>query len=187
MVKEPGCKVCHKLGSAIFEWPLRVWIYLLRKGAYRGLFIYHFKAHTISNKLVSKVSAQKKGEKSYDSYKYVSNFCGFRSSHSIRLMKSKFSGYTSKSINRYSCTLFWGLSRVGYQGNIIILIWLSRVGYQGNIIILIWLSRVGYQGNIIILIWLSRVGYQGNIIILIWLSRVGYQSDIIILLWIFLK
>ena len=34
-------------------------------------FTYHFKAHTISNKLVSKVFAQKKGGKSYDSYKYV--------------------------------------------------------------------------------------------------------------------
>ena len=29
---------------------------------------FHVLAHTISNKLVSKVSAQKKGEKSYDSY-----------------------------------------------------------------------------------------------------------------------
>ena len=34
-------------------------------------FTYHLKAHTISNKLISNVSAQKKGEKSYDSYKYV--------------------------------------------------------------------------------------------------------------------
>ena len=33
------------------------------------LFTYHLKAHTISNKLVSKVSAQKKGGESYDSYK----------------------------------------------------------------------------------------------------------------------
>ena len=43
------------------------------------LFIYHFKAHTISNKLVLKISAQKKGGKSYDSYKYVFKFfCGLR-------------------------------------------------------------------------------------------------------------
>ena len=40
--------------------------------------MYHLKAHTISNKLVSKVSAQKKGEKSYDSYKYVFKFRWFR-------------------------------------------------------------------------------------------------------------
>ena len=40
-------------------------------------FTYHLKAHTISNKLVSKVSAQKKGEKSYDSYKYVFKFRWF--------------------------------------------------------------------------------------------------------------
>ena len=37
-------------------------------------FIYLFKAHTISNKLVSKLFAQKKGGKSYDSYKYVFKF-----------------------------------------------------------------------------------------------------------------
>ena len=42
--------------------------------------MYHFKAHTISNKLVSKVSAQKKGGKSYDSSNMCSNFCGLRSS-----------------------------------------------------------------------------------------------------------
>ena len=42
------------------------------------LFTYHLKAHTISNKLVSKVFAQKKGEKSYDSYKYVFKFRWFQ-------------------------------------------------------------------------------------------------------------
>ena len=43
------------------------------------LFIYHFKAHTVSNKLVLKISAQKKGGKSYDSDKYVFKFfCGLR-------------------------------------------------------------------------------------------------------------
>ena len=49
---------------------MRVWIYLLRKGAYRD-FLHIILKHTISNKLVSKVSAQKKGGKSYDSYKCV--------------------------------------------------------------------------------------------------------------------
>ena len=34
-------------------------------------------AHTINNKLVSKVFAQKKREKSYDSYKYVFKFRWF--------------------------------------------------------------------------------------------------------------
>ena len=37
-------------------------------------FTYHLKVHTISNKMVPKVSAQKKGEESYDSYKYVFKF-----------------------------------------------------------------------------------------------------------------
>ena len=36
--------------------------YLLRKGAYRDISHISFKAHTISNKLTTKVSAQKKGE-----------------------------------------------------------------------------------------------------------------------------
>ncbi len=35
------------------------------------LVTYHLKAHTTINKLVSKVSAQKKGKKSYDSYECV--------------------------------------------------------------------------------------------------------------------
>ena len=48
-------------------------MYLLRKGAYRHC-TYHLKAHTISNKLVIKVSAQKKVGESYDSYKYVFKF-----------------------------------------------------------------------------------------------------------------
>ena len=50
-------------------------MYLLRKGAYRDIS-HHLKAHTISNKLVSKVSAQKKGGKSYDSSNMCSNFGG---------------------------------------------------------------------------------------------------------------
>ena len=37
-------------------------------------FTYHLKAHSISNKLVSKVSAQKKGGNAYDSFKYVFKF-----------------------------------------------------------------------------------------------------------------
>ena len=45
-------------------------MYLLRKGAYRDNS-HIILAHTISNKLVIKVSAQKKGGESYDSYKYV--------------------------------------------------------------------------------------------------------------------
>ena len=49
-----------------------------KKRCLHRLFIYHFKAHTISNKLVSKVFAQKKGEKSYDSYKYVFQFRRFQ-------------------------------------------------------------------------------------------------------------
>ena len=44
-------------------------------------FTYHLKAHTISNKLVSKVFAQKKGGgESYDSSNMWSNFGGFRCS-----------------------------------------------------------------------------------------------------------
>ena len=38
------------------------------------LFTYHLKAHTISNKVVLKVFAQKKGGKSYDSSNMCSNF-----------------------------------------------------------------------------------------------------------------
>ena len=42
-------------------------MYLLRKGAYRDISHIILK-HTISNKLTTKVSAQKKGGESYDSY-----------------------------------------------------------------------------------------------------------------------
>ena len=41
-------------------------------------FYISFKAHTISNKLVSKVFAQKKGEKSYAATNICYNFVGFR-------------------------------------------------------------------------------------------------------------
>ena len=73
-----GCKVCHKLGSAIFLVTLAFLDISSKKRCLYRLFIYHFKAHTISNKLVSKVFAQKKGGKSYDSYKYVLQFWGFQ-------------------------------------------------------------------------------------------------------------
>ena len=53
-------------------------MYLLRKGAYRDFFTYHLKAHTISNKLVSKVSAQKK--EVMTATNMCSNFGGFRCS-----------------------------------------------------------------------------------------------------------
>ena len=48
-------------------------MYLLRKGAYREISHNHLKAHTIRNKVVSNVSAQK-GEKSYDATNICSNF-----------------------------------------------------------------------------------------------------------------
>ena len=48
-----------------------------KKCLYR-LFIYHFKAHTISNKLVSKVFAQKKGKKVMTATNMCYNFVGFR-------------------------------------------------------------------------------------------------------------
>ena len=72
--------VCHKLGSAIFLSDPCVFgcMYLLRKGAYRAFLHIILKGYTISNKLVSKVFAQKKGEKSYDSSNMCSNFGGFR-------------------------------------------------------------------------------------------------------------
>ena len=42
------------------------------------LFIYHFKEHTISNNLVAKVFAQKKGEKVMTATNMCSNFSNFR-------------------------------------------------------------------------------------------------------------
>ncbi len=47
-------------------------------------FAYHLKVHTISNKLVLKGSAKKKGEKCYDSYNMCSNFSGFRCSFPLK-------------------------------------------------------------------------------------------------------
>ena len=63
-----------QLGSAIFLVTLAFLDISSKKRCLYRLFIYHFKAHTISNKLVSKVFAQKKGGKSYGSYKYVFKF-----------------------------------------------------------------------------------------------------------------
>ena len=66
--------VCHKLGSAIFLVTLACLdLSSKKRGLYR-LFTYHRKAHTISNKLVSKVFAQKKGGRSYDRSHMYSNF-----------------------------------------------------------------------------------------------------------------
>ena len=67
--------MCSNLGGAIFLVTLRVWIYLLRKSAYSDNSHIILKAHTISNKLVSKVSAQKKGgEKVMTATNMCSNF-----------------------------------------------------------------------------------------------------------------
>ena len=76
-LKAPWSYVCHKLESAIFLVPLPFLHVSSKKRCLQRLFTYHLKAHTISNKLVSKVSAQKKGKKSYDSYKYVLKFRWF--------------------------------------------------------------------------------------------------------------
>ena len=56
----PGCKVCHRLGIFFFLVTLACLDISSKKRCLYRLFIYHFKAHTISNKLVSKVFAQKK-------------------------------------------------------------------------------------------------------------------------------
>ena len=37
LLKAPSNYTRSNLGGAIFEWPLRVWMYLLRKGAYRDI------------------------------------------------------------------------------------------------------------------------------------------------------
>ena len=55
-------------------------MYLLRKGAYRDIS-HHLKAHTISNKLVIKVSAQKKGGGVMTATNMCSNFGGQWHSH----------------------------------------------------------------------------------------------------------
>ena len=51
-----------------------VWLYLLRKGAYRDFLHIILKAHTISNKLVIKVIAQKKGGEVMTATNTCSNF-----------------------------------------------------------------------------------------------------------------
>ena len=72
-------------------------------------FTYHLKAHKISNKLVSKVSAQKKGGKSYDSYKYVFKFRRFQVEspqiHTCSILKG-ISYRHSQSISNGSCYHF---------------------------------------------------------------------------------
>ena len=70
-------------------------IYLLRKGAYRDFLHIIFKHTTISNKLVSKVFAQKKGEKSYDNSNVYSDLGGFR----------WFPPYYSKFLSNFSTML----------------------------------------------------------------------------------
>ena len=82
-LKAPWNYYCHKLGSAIFLVTLACLAISSKKRCLYRLFTYHLKAHTISNKLVSKVSAQKKGRGgggggSYDSYKYVFKFRWFQ-------------------------------------------------------------------------------------------------------------
>ena len=59
--------------TALLIWLRHITVQCFRKPQNKH-FTYHRKAHTISNKLVSKESAQKKGGKSYDSYKYVFKF-----------------------------------------------------------------------------------------------------------------
>ena len=73
----PGYKACHKLGSAIFRVTLG-FLDICSKKKVRIETLHIILKHTICNKLVSKVFAQKKGEKSYDSYKYVFKFCWFQ-------------------------------------------------------------------------------------------------------------
>ena len=63
---------CYYLGGIIFLVTLAC---LGRKDAYRDIsHVILIEAHTISNKRVIKVSAQKNGEKHYDSNKYVFKF-----------------------------------------------------------------------------------------------------------------
>ena len=77
-VKAPGSQVYHKLGGVIFLVFLACLDISSKKRCLQDLFTYHLKAHTISNKLVSKVFALKNGKKSYDSYKYVFKFRWFQ-------------------------------------------------------------------------------------------------------------
>ena len=95
-----------QLGSAIFLVTLACLDISSKKRCLYRLFIYHFKAHTISNKLVSKVFAQKKGKKSYNSSKYVFNFWWFQVSSPLKTvfnMKLTFLYYTLVIFNK--CTL----------------------------------------------------------------------------------
>ena len=71
------------------------------------LFTYQLKAHTISNKLVSKVFAQKKGEKSYDSSNMCSNFGGIRLISKVSAQKKGKNSYGS-----YKCVQISVVSHV---------------------------------------------------------------------------
>ena len=75
----PRNYTCSNLGGAIFLSDLACLDISSKKRCLERHFTYHLKAHTVSNKLVIKVSAQKKGGGgggggSYDSYKYVFKF-----------------------------------------------------------------------------------------------------------------
>ena len=69
----PRNYTCSSLGDAIFLVTLRVWIYLLRKCAYRDFLHIILSTHNKQQTGI-KISVQKKGGKSYDSYKYVLKF-----------------------------------------------------------------------------------------------------------------
>ena len=69
--KAPRSYVCHKLGSAIFLVALACLDISSKKRCQWRFFTYHLKAHIISNKLVSKVFVQNKGEKVMSSQKCV--------------------------------------------------------------------------------------------------------------------
>ena len=68
---------CHKLGS---EWPLHVWIYLLRKGAYRDFLHIILKNTQLATSWYKKYSNRRKGEKVITAKNMCSNFGGFRCS-----------------------------------------------------------------------------------------------------------
>ena len=70
-LKEPGNYFCHRLGCEICRMILTFLHVANKKRCIFRLFTYHLKAHTINNKLLSKLSAPKSGKKTYDSYKYM--------------------------------------------------------------------------------------------------------------------
>ena len=76
-VNARGSYAVQILGSAFFGVTLACFDISSKKRCLYRLCTYHFKAHTISNKLVLKISAQKKGKKSYDSSNMCSIFLWF--------------------------------------------------------------------------------------------------------------